>query len=47
MSSQFSLRDPRLTSTVVGMTQPEQVAQTVELALHSIPSELLPQMKAI
>src|SRR3712207_5030547 len=26
---QFSLRDPRITSTIVGMTHPERVAQTV------------------
>lgn len=37
---QFSLRDPRVTSTVVGMTKPERVAQTLELAQVSIPDEL-------
>lgn len=44
---QFSLRDPRITSTIVGMTRPERVAQTVELALHPIPDELWPQLAAI
>jgi D-threo-aldose 1-dehydrogenase len=44
---QFSLRHPRVTSTVVGMTRPERVAQTVALALHPIPDELWPQLDAI
>ncbi len=29
---QFSLRDPRVTSTVVGMSRAERLAQTIELA---------------
>lgn len=37
---QFSLRDPRITSTVVGMTRPERLAQTLALASHPIPAEL-------
>lgn len=37
---QFSLRDERIASTVVGMTRPERVAQTLELARHPIPDEL-------
>lgn len=37
---QFSLRDPRITSTVIGMSKPERIAQTVELANHPIPEEL-------
>ncbi|MBX3010371.1 MAG: aldo/keto reductase [Caldilineaceae bacterium] len=44
---QFSLRDPRVTTTVVGMTKPERVAQTVELAQHPIPAELWPALDAI
>jgi D-threo-aldose 1-dehydrogenase len=44
---QFSLRDPRITSTIVGMTRPERVAQTVGLALHPISEELWPQLEAI
>jgi D-threo-aldose 1-dehydrogenase len=44
---QFSLRDPRITSTIIGMTRPERVAQTVDLALHPIPDELWPQLDAI
>jgi D-threo-aldose 1-dehydrogenase len=44
---QFSLRDPRITSTVVGMTRPERLAQTIKLALHPIPDNLWSQLEAI
>lgn len=44
---QFSLRDPRVTSTVVGMTRPERVAQTVALARHPIPEQLWPELEKI
>jgi D-threo-aldose 1-dehydrogenase len=44
---QFSLRDPRITSTVVGMTRPERLAQTVDLARHPIPDELWPRLDAV
>jgi D-threo-aldose 1-dehydrogenase len=44
---QFSLRDPRITSTIIGMTRPERVAQTVELALYPIPDQLWSQLEAI
>ncbi|MCS7246488.1 MAG: aldo/keto reductase [Thermomicrobium sp.] len=37
---QFSLRDPRIASTIVGMSRPERVAQTLELATWPIPDEL-------
>ena len=37
---QFSLRDPRVASTIVGMSRPERVGQTLELASHPIPEEL-------
>jgi D-threo-aldose 1-dehydrogenase len=37
---QFSLRDRRITSTIVGMTKPQRVAQTLELARVAIPDEL-------
>lgn len=43
---QFSMRDARVASTVVGMSRPERVEQTLELAQHPIPDalweELLP-----
>lgn len=37
---QFSVRDPRVTSTIVGMSEPKRVAQTVELAEFDIPQAL-------
>jgi len=37
---QFSLRDPRITSTIVGMTRPERLSQTIELARVPIPDDL-------
>ncbi|TVY09004.1 aldo/keto reductase [Paenibacillus cremeus] len=44
---QFSMRDPRVTSTVVGMTKPERVAQTLELASFPIPAELWTAIEGI
>jgi D-threo-aldose 1-dehydrogenase len=37
---QFSLRDSRIVSTVVGMSRPERLQQTLELAAYAIPDEL-------
>lgn len=37
---QFSLRDPRVTSTIVGVSEPGRVAATLDLAATPIPSEL-------
>ncbi len=37
---QFSLRDSRIVSTIVGMSRPERVQQTLDLAVCSIPEEL-------
>jgi D-threo-aldose 1-dehydrogenase len=37
---QFSMRDPRITATIVGMSKPQRVADTVELARHEIPDEM-------
>ena len=44
---QFSLRDPRITSTIVGITHPERVAQTVELATRLIPDELWEELERL
>jgi D-threo-aldose 1-dehydrogenase len=41
---QFSLRDPRVVSTIVGISRPERVGQTLELATHPIPDELWPAL---
>jgi len=37
---QFSLRDPRITSTIVGITHPERLAQTIALAQQALPEQL-------
>ncbi len=37
---QFSLRDPRIVSTIVGISRPERVQETLDLANHPIPDEL-------
>ena len=44
---QFSLHDPRITSTIVGMAHAERLAQTIDLALYPIPDELWAQLEAI
>lgn len=35
---QFSLRDPRITGTIVGMTRPERIEQTLDFATLEIPA---------
>ncbi|WP_127125637.1 aldo/keto reductase [Georgenia sp. SYP-B2076] len=37
---QFSLREPRIASTMVGMSRPERIDQTLELARWPIPDDL-------
>lgn len=37
---QFSLREPRIASTIVGMSTPDQLHQTIEWARRSLPAEL-------
>lgn len=44
---QFSLREPRIASTIVGISRPERVRQTVELARHPIPEELWERLEAL
>jgi D-threo-aldose 1-dehydrogenase len=44
---QFSLRDPRITSTIVGVTRPERIAETLDLASLSIPAEVWPRLAAL
>ncbi len=44
---QFSLRDPRITSTIVGVTRPERLNETISLAQHSIPEELWAELDKI
>jgi D-threo-aldose 1-dehydrogenase len=44
---QFSLRDARVVSTIVGISRPERVEQTLELATHPIPDELWPILDSL
>jgi D-threo-aldose 1-dehydrogenase len=44
---QFSLRDRRVTSTVVGVSSPERIAQTLALAEHDIPDELWAELEEL
>jgi D-threo-aldose 1-dehydrogenase len=44
---QFSLRDPRVHSTIVGMSRPERVQETIDLALHPIPEQLWADLAAV
>src|SRR6266446_924288 len=44
---QFSLRDARVTSTIVGVTRPERITETLKLAQQPIPDELWAELDAI
>jgi D-threo-aldose 1-dehydrogenase len=44
---QFSLRDARISSTIVGMTRPERLAETLKLAQQPIPDELWVELDSI
>jgi D-threo-aldose 1-dehydrogenase len=44
---QFSLHDPRVVSTIVGISRPERARQTIELATHPIPDELWERLDSL
>src|SRR5260221_917491 len=44
---QFSLRDARVTSTIVGITRPERLAETLKLAQQTIPDALWAELDSI
>ena len=44
---QFSLRDARITSTIVGITRPERLEETLNLAQHPIPDALWAELDSI
>jgi D-threo-aldose 1-dehydrogenase len=44
---QLSLRDARVASTIVGMTRPERLAETMKLAQQPIPPELWNELESI
>jgi len=44
---QFSLRDARISSTIVGMTRPERLEETLKLAQYPIQDELWAELDSI
>jgi D-threo-aldose 1-dehydrogenase len=44
---QFSMRDSRIVSTIVGVSKPERMQQTIDLARVAIPDELWPKLDAV
>lgn len=44
---QFSMRDPRVASTICGVSKPERVRQTLEWAQFPIPDALWRELKAV
>lgn len=44
---QFSLREPRIASTIVGMSSPERIAQTVRLAEWDIPENVWAELEPL
>jgi len=44
---QFSMRDPLIDVTIVGMSKPERVQQTIELAQHPIPGALWDELASL
>lgn len=44
---QFSVRDPRVVSSIVGVSKPERVQQLVDLADHRIPEHVWAELEAV
>ncbi|MBI2973430.1 MAG: aldo/keto reductase [Armatimonadetes bacterium] len=44
---QFSVRDPRIVSSIVGVSKPERVRQLVDLADHRIPEHVWAELEAV
>jgi D-threo-aldose 1-dehydrogenase len=44
---QFSTRDPRITATIVGMSKPERIADTIRFLTTPIPDALWEEIAAI
>jgi D-threo-aldose 1-dehydrogenase len=44
---QFSLRDPRVASTICGVSKPERVAETLAFASHPIPDAVWEELAAV
>jgi D-threo-aldose 1-dehydrogenase len=44
---QYSMRDSRILSTIIGMTRPERIMQTLDLSNHPIPKEMWDKLDAV
>lgn len=44
---QLSLRDPRITSTIVGISRPERLTETIALAQYTLPDELWAELESV
>jgi D-threo-aldose 1-dehydrogenase len=44
---QFSMRDSRILSTIIGVTRPERIMQTLDLPNHPIPKEMWEKLDAV
>jgi D-threo-aldose 1-dehydrogenase len=44
---QLSLREPRMTSTVVGMSRPERYEEALDLAAHQVPDTLWAELEGL
>ena len=44
---QFSVRDMRIMSTIVGVSRPERISETLDLLAHPIPDNLWPRLDAL
>ena len=47
LALQFSLRDPRITSTICGVSRPERIAQTLEWAQRPIPDLVWSELSSV
>lgn len=44
---QFSMRDPRVDATIIGVSRPERIQQTIDLATIEIPDECRKELMAV
>jgi D-threo-aldose 1-dehydrogenase len=44
---QFSLRDPRFASTIVGMSKPSRIQDTLDAASQTLPDELWDELESL
>ena len=47
LALQFSIRDPRIASTIIGVTKPERIAQTLDWASAGIPEVVWQEIDAL